>query len=333
MPVFWTLAVLLGLLAAAFLFVPLWRERKRSGHWSATGLVVAVLTIPVAVGLYWHVRTYNPALVGHGNEARLVTELAAKMRANPDKVEGWVLLGRSYMALGQYANARRAFMEAWNRTPKPDADLKLALAESMILTDRSTLRGRAADLVDDVLGSEPNNPTALWYGGWAALAQGKQDVARSRWQALLATNPPQQVASILKQQLAQLGGTSAATAQNGTAAGSVQIHLKVSVSDKVPLGKLGPQARLFIFARAPGGGPPVAVLREPLDQLPGTFVLSDKNSMIPGRSLGDFKELTLVARVSVDGQPLQKSGDYIAEQTYKAGDRGPVDLVIDQQVP
>lgn len=325
MSLFWSLAVLLGLLAAAFVFVPLWREHKRSGSWSATGLVVAVLTVPVAVGLYLHVRTYDPALISHGDTARLVQQLAAEMRANPNKVQGWVLLGRSYLALGQYANARRAFMEAWNRTPKPDADLKLALAETMILTDRSQLRGRAADLIDDVLASEPDNRTALWYGGWAALAQGKQDLARSRWQSLLATHPTQRVADILKQQLAQLGG--------GTAAGGLQIHLKVSVSDKVPLQKLGPKACLFIFARAPGGGPPAAVLRKPLDALPGTFVLSDKSSMIPGRSISDFKELTLVARVSVGCQPLQKSGDYMAAETYKAGDKDTVDLVIDQKVP
>jgi cytochrome c-type biogenesis protein CcmH len=336
---FWILAVLLGLLAAAFVFVPLWREHKRSGSWSATGLVVAVLTIPVAVGLYLHVRTYNPALVSHGDTARLVQKLAAEMRANPNKVQGWVLLGRSYLALGQYANARRAFMEAWNRTPKPDTDLKLALAESMILTDRSQLRGRAADLIDDVLAAEPGNPTALWYGGWAALAQGKQDLARTRWQSLLATHPTQRVADILKQQLTQLGGGAAAAAGSAAApagseaAGGPQIHLKVSVSDKVPLQKLGPKACLFIFARAPGGGPPAAVLRKPLDALPGTFVLSDKSSMIPGRSISDFKELTLVARVSIGCQPLQKSGDYMAAETYKAGDKGTVDLVIDQKVP
>ena len=55
--------------------------------------------------------------------------------------------------------------------------------------------------------------------------------------------------------------------------------------------------------------------------------------MIPGRTLGAFKELTLVARVSVSGQPLQQSGDYFAEKTYKAGDKDAVDLVINQKVP
>ena len=335
MAAFWSLAVLLGLVAAAFLFIPLWRERNRSGHWSAAGLVAVVVTIPVAVGLYLHVRTYNPALVDHSDQAKLVAELAAKMRTHPDNAQGWLLLGRSYLALGQYPNAEQAFMEAWNHTPKPDAKLKLALGEAMILTDRSQLRGRGADLVEDVLSSEPMNPTALWYGGWAALAQGKNDVARQRWQALLTTNPPQQVVGVVKQQLAALGGTPSGTQQGGAAkaASAARIELKVTVADNVPLKTLGSRARLFIFAQAPGGGPPVAVLREPLESLPGTFVLTDKNAMIPGRTLGAFKELTLVARVSVSGQPLQQSGDYFAEKTYKAGDKDAVDLVINQKVP
>jgi cytochrome c-type biogenesis protein CcmH len=336
---FWVLAALFALVAAAFLFVPLWRERSRSGRWSPAALAAVALTIPAAVGLYLHVTTYTAPPAGHGGSAeerKLVDALADKMRANPDDVEGWRLLGRSYMALGEYANGRRAFTQAYKRTPMPDAGLKLSLAESMVLTDRSTLSGEAGDLIEDVLAGEPNNQTALWYGGWAALAEGRDAIARARWSRLLASNPPANISQILRQQLAQLGGAAGGApgseAGQGAAAGP-RIELTVRVADEVPLAQMGPEARLFIFARAPGGGPPVAVLREPLGKLPGQFVLTDENSMIPGRSLGDFPELTLVARVSASGQPLEQSGDYFARATYKLGGAGPVELTIAEKVP
>jgi cytochrome c-type biogenesis protein CcmH len=96
---------------------------------------------------------------------------------------------------------------------------------------------------------------------------------------------------------------------------------------------VGPQAALFVFARAPGGGPPVAVIRQSVNTVPGSFTLSDANSMLPGRSLADFPELALVARLSASGQPIEQSGDLFAEATYRQGDQGPVELIIDQVVP
>jgi len=75
------------------------------------------------------------------------------------------------------------------------------------------------------------------------------------------------------------------------------------------------------------------VIRQPLSALPGEFTLSDSNLMIPGRSLADFPELTLVARVSMNGQPIEQSGDLYAETTYRSGDDSNVALVIDRVVP
>jgi len=43
------------------------------------------------------------------------------------------------------------------------------------------------------------------------------------------------------------------------------------------------------------------------------FTLSDANSMIPGRSLADYDELTLVARLSKSGQPVAQPGDWEAQ--------------------
>lgn len=340
---FWIPAALLALAAAAFLVYPLYADRRASGRWSATGLAAAAVTIPVAVLLYNYVTTYEPAgaRLPEGitqDEVDMVEQLADRMQENPDDVRGWRMLGRSYMALGQYARARRAFIQAWDRSAVKDNELKLSMAEAMIFTDRSTLEGQAADLIEDVLKSEPKNQKALWYGGLVAMQRGRQDLAVSRWSTLLETNPPPELAAQLRQQIASLTGSAPGTASQASASGAdaaegPTIELDVRLGDSVSLEGLGSQAALFIFARAGAGGPPVAVIRQPVDAVPGKFTLSDANTMLQGRSLGDYDELTLVARISTSGQPTEQSGDYYAQTTYDVGEGGPVELVIDQVVP
>lgn len=333
---FWVSAAVLAAIAAGFLLVPLWRDRRASGRWSWSGLGVAVATVPVAVAIYLSINTWapGPASGVPREQADLVAQLAERMASNPDDVAGWTLLGRSYMVLGEYALGRRAFTEAWNRTPAPDTGLKLALAEAMILTSQNTgVSGEAADLIEQVLDAEPRNQKALWYGGVIAIERGRHDVACERWQAVLGTNPPADVAEAIRSSVSRLGcgGTLAAdTAEEG--AGPV-IRLNIRLGAGHSVDAFGPQAALFIFARAPGGGPPIAVIREPLTALPGEFTLSDANTMIAGRSLEDFPELTLVARVSAAGQPAEQSGDLFAQTTFAQGDEPSVDLVLDQVVP
>ena len=55
--------------------------------------------------------------------------------------------------------------------------------------------------------------------------------------------------------------------------------------------------------------------------------------MIKGRSLGDYDELTLIARLSKTGQPQEQPGDWYAQTRYRPKE-GPdtVALVIDQVV-
>jgi cytochrome c-type biogenesis protein CcmH len=334
MTTFWFGAAALALLAIAFFFVPLWMVKQRDGRWSISGLVSGILVVPIAAFIYISVTTWQPEPESQipPEQAAMVAQLAERMASNPNDVDGWNLLGRSYMVLGQYVLAQQAYTEAWNRTPSPDNELKLALGEALILSDRASLSGEAGGLIEDVLNAEPNNQKALWYGGLVAMELGREDAACARWSALLATNPPEDISGVLQRQIGALGcGAGAASA--AAVADGPRIELRVSVAPELPMTAVGPQAALFVFARAPGGGPPVAVIRQSVNTVPGSFTLSDANSMLPGRSLADFPELALVARLSASGQPIEQSGDLFAEATYRQGDQGPVELIIDQVVP
>jgi cytochrome c-type biogenesis protein CcmH len=313
------------------LLVPLWRYRKGGGAWWLSGVASSILTAPLALAAYFYVSNWDPAVAERAAQSdEIVARLAERLESTPDDVEGWLLLARSYMTLGRYPQARAAYYQAWIRTPTPDDDLKLSYAEAQILADRSALTGEAGRFVEEVLAARPGDQRALWYGGLVALESGRNDAVRNRWGALLASNPPPEIAEVLRAQLASLGAASGDDA-NAAVAGPT-IRLDVSLGPGRSVDQLAPAAQLFIFARAPEGGPPLAVIRRPASEVPGQFMLSDANSMIQGRSLANFERLTVVARLSASGQPTEQPGDWFAQAEVDPKATEAVALVIDQVV-
>ena len=107
---FWIGASLFIAVAVGFLLFPLWCERRRSGRWPATGLLTSLATAPVAIGIYLAVTNWDPSESTSEAAAgrAMVAQLAAKLVENPNDVDGWRLLGRSYMVLGEYRLGRQA---------------------------------------------------------------------------------------------------------------------------------------------------------------------------------------------------------------------------------
>ena len=210
MVAFWIGAALLCAAALGFVMVPLWRQRQRRGRWSLLGSVAAGLLVPSALVLYLGIGTWDGQPTPRGASlppmAQLVEGLDARLREQPDDPAGWYLLGQSYMSLRRYADARRAFRESLNRDPAPGLELKLALGEAEVLVDPQSLLGEAGGIFEDALELEPDNPIALWYGGLAAMAMERTDVARVRWSRLYALNPPEHLMEVLSQHLDDLGG-------------------------------------------------------------------------------------------------------------------------------
>jgi cytochrome c-type biogenesis protein CcmH len=344
---FWIAAALMCCVALGFVAWPLWRAREISGRWPLPGIIAFVAIGPAAVFVYQNIRTWSgdssitQRQAARADQMAVVDELAHRMQENPDNVDGWMLLGRSYLTLQQFPEARMAFMQAWQRTAVPDATLKLGLAISMIHSDPSTLIGEGGQLIEDVLASDPANQQALWYGGLAAVERGDMEVARTRWSSLLAMNPPPEIARVLQAQLDEIDALTGAAAPGRAAAASAApsaidgpvIRLHLSLGEAFSAEDFGPDARLFIFARAQAGGPPLAVVPAAVSDLPGEFTLSDRNVMIQGNRLSNFNEISLVARISRSGTPTQQSGDVFAETRYNVAEGGPVELVLDQIAP
>jgi cytochrome c-type biogenesis protein CcmH len=335
---FWLGAVGLTVLALSFLAVPLWIERVRSGRLPAVGAVVTVAIVPVAFVLYLVVTTYDPdavtAIPGASNEEiALLQQLAARLADEPDDLDGWLLLGRSYRALGDYPRARQAFEQAWNRTEVPDDGLKLNYAESMLFADPRTAQGLAGDLIEEVLANSPQNQAALWLGAIVAAERNRTSVAVDRFTTLLDSGPPPDVAEIIRDQLMSLTGALEVPVASPAVVDGPVLEITVSVSDEISLERFGPSARMFLLARSTDMPAPIAVKPVELSALPGTFTLSDADAMLAGRSLAQYATVNVVARISASGTASEQPGDAYAEAVVAPVSGETINLVIDKIVP
>src|SRR5258707_15081490 len=81
----------------------------------------------------------------------------------------------------------------------------MGLGEAMSLRAGGDITPQAAQLFEDALALAPSNPKALLYAGFAAAVRGDRVLARTRWQALKALNPPPQIVPMLDARIAELG--------------------------------------------------------------------------------------------------------------------------------
>jgi cytochrome c-type biogenesis protein CcmH len=75
----------------------------------------------------------------------------------------------------------------------------------------------------------------------------------------------------------------------------------------------GPDATVFIFARAPTGSRmPLAILRKKVSDLPLEFKLDDSMAMSPAARLSSVGQVVVGARVSKSGNAMPQAGDWQA---------------------
>lgn len=320
-------------------------ERRFSGL--AVALLVPVLAVVMYAGLSnWDWKAAQIETTQAANMEQAIAGLEEKLKQNPDNVDGWLMLGRSYVAMGRYPRAADAFQQAYDLSKGQNVEVIIGLGEALALTDEASLSGRAGQLFDTALTMAPNHPKALWYGGVAALRSGNLRLGRDRLQMLLAQNPPEEIRSVLTRQIQDLDEQLAASGEGAApatpapapsatpAAGARAIQVSVSLSPQLRQQVSGGMS-LFVLARNPGGGgPPLAVQRHSADSLPLNVTLSERDAMIPSLSIATVPKVVVVARLSRSGAPQQQSGDLFGEAEYEFGKTsGPLSIVIDRVVP
>jgi cytochrome c-type biogenesis protein CcmH len=266
------------------------------------------------------------------------------------------MLGRSYLTLNRLDEAIVAYDHAHQLDAK-SADAAMGLGEAMSLRAGGDITPQAAQLFEDALALAPGNPKALLYAGFAAAVRGDRALARTRWEALKALNPPPQIVQMLDARIAELGPPSGISAAGGAAdtsppgssappagtstspagtsastgaSSAAEVTVNISIAPALK-SRLVSEAPLFVFAREPGSrGPPLAAKRLTSTAIGTQVHLSQADSMLPGRVLAKGQQVSITARVSFSGQPVPSAGDLYGELSYDVGRDGVRNLVIDR---
>lgn len=121
----------------------------------------------------------------------MVEGLAERLKDNPDDIEGWQRLARSYNVLGEVEKAREAYGHLVKLQPENvDALAAYAGAIARALPKDAAIPPSILDLGDRILRLDPKHAGALWFTGMALAEGGNPDGARERWTRLLAELDP-----------------------------------------------------------------------------------------------------------------------------------------------
>jgi cytochrome c-type biogenesis protein CcmH len=120
----------------------------------------------------------------------MVAGLAARLERQPDDLEAWRMLARSWGVLGEAEKSADAYAEVARRAPD-DLGAQIDYVGALLALD-AVEAPPSPELVAQlkkVLALDQNNPEALFHLGRAAAAEGDSRAAVQHWRRLLAQLP------------------------------------------------------------------------------------------------------------------------------------------------
>lgn len=271
---------------------------------------------------------------------QMITALAARLKEQPDNIEGWVMLARSYTVMQRFPEAVQAYKQVVDRMPD-NGQVLADYADALAMAQGGTLRGEPEQIIARALKVDPNNVKALALAGTVEFDKKNYAAAVENWEHALAGVPAEsQFAQSVQSSIAeakQLGGIKTAAAPaaapvekvagtGGAVSGTVNLAPALAA-------KAAPTDTVFVFARAATGPRmPLAIVRKQVKDLPVSFTLDDSMAMAPNMKLSSFPKIVVGARVSKTGNAMPQPGDLEGmTQPVTAGTSGLV-VTIDGEV-
>lgn len=328
---------------------PPWRPAR------AWGLAMLLGVPGLAAGLYLLIGNpdgLDPAkIAGSGQEQisqeqveGMVAKLAQRMANEPDNLEGWMMLARSYTMLGRPAEAEKAFRHLAGKMPD-NAQVLADWADALGAAQGRSLVGEPEKIIARALAADPNNLKTLALAGSVAFEKQDFATASRHWERLLAQLPPgEELADSVRASIAEArakGGLpplaaapAAPPAPVAPAAEAASSGLKLAGEVRLApalAAQARPEDAVFVFVRSGEGGPPLAALRFTVAQLPVRFDFAGAPLMLQGRPIPP--QVVVAARVSRSGQPRAASGDLEGSSPPVAGDTSGITITVDQVRP
>jgi cytochrome c-type biogenesis protein CcmH len=320
-------AAVCALIAALLVALPLLRRRAGESTPHFTLAIAAGLLIILGAALLYPRWSNWPWRAAPAADHEGITALLAATNDRPDDVQAWLNLGQGYLRIAQWPLARRSFQHADRLSHGTSAAALSGMGEAIVYANNSAESADAAALFDRALRLDPHSPQALFYTGVALLNSGKLEDARTRFAALRDLGPPPQVVAALDKQIAAIDAELARLKPDPATTIHLQLSLASALASSVPK-----QGALFVFVRAPQGGPPLAVKRLGLD-FPQHVDLSASDSMMASNRIKPGQRVEVMARISASGTPTASPGDLYGALTAVAGGSALRQLSINQRNP
>ena len=272
----------------------------------------------------------------------MITELAARVEQEPDNLEGWLMLARSYRYLKRHPEAAAAFEKSLPAM-EGNAQLLADYADTLAMASNGALEGKPMQLIDKALQIDPTNVQSLWLKGTYQFETEDYAGALQSWRQLQRVVPPgSEESQVMATNIAEVEARLRAAGQNVPANDAPAVAVTptgASVSGRVTLSenlqsKVAPGDTVFVFARAANGPRmPLAIVKKTAAELPLDFSLDASMAMMPDMSLANYKEVVIGARISKAGNAMAQSGDLEGlSPVVQVGATG-LNIVVDRVVP
>ena len=324
-------------------------KTEKPAVWTAVVLAVA---LPIsAMGFYMWVgqpealnpmALKSPEQVDQKDLAKLAETLADKLQSQPENLQGWVMLGRTYRTLENFDASLRAYDTALKLSA--DDDLQLERIEVMAMQRQGNFDGEPWRVIREILQKDPQHFGALLTAGSASYAEGKYADALKYWEQArkpLEANHPDlaglenAIATVRdKMGLPAKAASTGSSGPSGPAASALNVSGQISLSAALKA-KASPNDAVFVYATpANGDRMPLAIMKTTVSQLPLNFTLDDSTAMTPERKLSTAGEVLIKVRVSKSGNAMPQSGDLTgaSDGPVKVGAKG-LKIEIKDQIP
>jgi cytochrome c-type biogenesis protein CcmH len=329
-------------------------SHSRSAVWRAV-ITIGVPLPAAAFAVYFFVGSPQVMLQGGvdaGAQAQprispeqlkaMVVRLAERMEREPEDVEGWIMLGRSYRMLEEFGGAARAYANAVERS-EPDANLLADYAEMLAMAQGRNLAGEPERILQRALAVDSHNAKALALSGAAAFERRDYTAATDYWERIAHIIPPdselaRSVRGRIEEARALAKGSETAAgrenpAKRAPAAAAATVSGTVELAPALAA-QAAPADTLFVFARATEGPRmPLSIVRAQVKDLPLRFTLDDSSAMAPGMNLSSHKRVIVGARISRSGNASPQPGDLEGYSAAVDVGAAGIQITINSRVP
>jgi cytochrome c-type biogenesis protein CcmH len=272
--------------------------------------------------------TTSPHTNSAQDVAAIVAALEQRLSAQPNDMDGWLMLGNFHLALRDVESAIKAFARAHLLGGGKNATAALGLGWALSLRNGGRITSEADRLFESAIALAPYDPQALFFSGLAAAQRGDDAPARRRWQELKGMRLASKLAAALDAQVAALD-KQVATQANQPAAATARVTVNLALAPRLAA-RVSTDTPLFVFAQLRNQqGPPLAVKRVTTAAIGSVVILSPDDSTIPGRAIGQGMQVIVTALIALAGRATAAKGDFYGQLAYTVGTDGPRELRID----